>query len=78
MQVILIGVGQRFAGYRPLSVLAVNALVSRLYGSAKRAHRGLLVFDFGGAFSIPDKGSRGTELLEGAYLPLRNPENTRD
>jgi hypothetical protein len=44
----------------------------------KQAPRGLSVFDFGGTFSIPDKWSRGTEVLEGAYLPLRNPENPRN
>jgi hypothetical protein len=32
------------------------------------------VFDLGAAFSIPDKRSRGIEVLEGAYLPLRNPK----
>jgi hypothetical protein len=46
--------------------------------SPKPATRGLLVFDFGAAFSIPDKWSSGTEVLEGAYLPLRNPENPRN
>jgi hypothetical protein len=40
--------------------------------------RGLSVFDFGAAFSIPDKRSCGIEVLEGAYLPLRNPENPRN
>lgn len=38
----------------------------------------LPVFDLGTAFSIPDKRSRGTEVLEGAYFPLRNPENPRN
>jgi len=45
---------------------------------ARPAPRGLSVFDFGRAFSIPDKRSRGTEILEGAYLPLRHPENPRN
>jgi hypothetical protein len=39
---------------------------------------GLLVFDFGAAFSILDKRSRGAEFLEGAYSPLRNPESPRN
>jgi hypothetical protein len=40
--------------------------------------RGLSMVDFGAAFSIPDKRSRGTEVLEGAYLRLRNPQNPRN
>ena len=46
--------------------------------SPKPAPRGLSMFDFGAAFSIPNKRSRGTEVLEGAYLPLRNPQNPRN
>jgi hypothetical protein len=34
------------------------------------------VFDFGAAFSIPDKRLCAIKALEGAYLPLPNPENT--
>jgi len=44
----------------------------------KPAPRRLSVFDFEAAFSISDKRSNGTEVLEGAYLPLRNPENPRN
>jgi hypothetical protein len=44
----------------------------------KQTPRGLSVFDFGAAFSIPDKRSCGMKVLEGAYLSLRNPENPRN
>jgi hypothetical protein len=35
------------------------------------------VFDFGEAFSIPDKRSRGIQVLGGTYLPLRDPKTKK-
>ena len=42
--------------------------------SPKPAPVGLSVFDLGAAFSIPDKRSRWTEVLRGAYIPLPIPK----
>jgi hypothetical protein len=61
----------------PQEILAESDAAWPLH-SPKPAPRGLSVFDFGAVFSIPDKRSRGIEVLEGAYLPLRNPENPRN
>src|SRR6202035_4490314 len=62
----------------PLHVFLGEPYAAWPLQSPRPAPRGLSVFDFGIAFSIPDKRSRGTKVFEGVNLPLRNPENPRN